>query len=215
METKNKTQIIAVIVLVIAVGILIGFKLTGKAISEENGSINETILANHSNNGQKIKGNNSQGIGHGAGGVFAGGGGGGSSSGGSENAPGQNKENENSCENVSCESLKCSEGICLERHFVEFNITNKWADFYGNITINGENASVGDEVGAFLESGELCGSFLIRNEGLYGFLHCYKETSISEEISFRVYDWSEDSELNVSNTAGWQERQVIEVNLEI
>lgn len=99
-------------------------------------------------------------------------------------------------------------------HFsLDENPTNRWMDIYGNLTIGGEPARVGDEVAAFDPDGVLCGVFSVRAEGIYGFLHVYGDDYLSPEdegartgdtITFKVYDWSENEEFDaVSISISW------------
>ncbi len=96
-----------------------------------------------------------------------------------------------------------------EPHFVlDSSYTNNWMDVYGSLTIGGEPAQVGDEVAAFDPDGVLCGIFRVKTEGIYGFLHIYENDTLTptidegaefgDTITFKVYDWSEDLEINVN-----------------
>jgi len=88
-----------------------------------------------------------------------------------------------------------------------YTIPNDWMDVYGNLTIGGEPAQIGDEVAAIDPDGIVCGIFRVKLEGRYGFVHVYKDdggtpedegAEMDDVITFRVYDWSEDAELNAT-----------------
>ena len=102
--------------------------------------------------------------------------------------------------------------------------TEKWMDVYGNLTIGGQPAEIGDEVAAFDSDGLICGIFRLRFEGIYGFLHVYGDNDSTEEdegakagdvLTFRVYDRSENKELDAvaSANASWAEKVMIGVDL--
>jgi hypothetical protein len=55
-------------------------------------------------------------------------------------------------------------------------------DFLGKITINGLPASPGDEIAFFNSQGNICARFVVKQSGLYGFLHVYGDDPASQTI---------------------------------
>ena len=51
----------------------------------------------------------------------------------------------------------------------------EWVDFSGSITVNGNPAPVGTVVEAIDPDGIVCGQYTVSTEGLYGFLHTYRD----------------------------------------
>jgi len=110
-------------------------------------------------------------------------------------------------------------------HFsFDANRTDRWTDFYGNLTIGGKPAQIGDEVAAFDPDGVLCGIFRVRFAGIYGFMHVYGDDSSTAEdegvktgdvLTFKVYDKSDDLEINAvpSANASWTEKGMVAADL--
>jgi len=99
-----------------------------------------------------------------------------------------------------------------EAHFSVEAKTNKWMDVFGNLTVNGQPAEIGDEVAAFDPDGILCGVFRVHTKGLYGFLHVYGDDPATpedegaipgDEITFRIYDPSKDQEIKAQASIKW------------
>lgn len=81
--------------------------------------------------------------------------------------------------------------------------TDKWMNFYGNLIISGKEAEMGDRIGVFDSASVLCGVFVVKEKGKYGFLHVYGDDLLTdkdegavenEELNFRIYDASENKE---------------------
>ena len=72
--------------------------------------------------------------------------------------------------------------------------TNQWMDIYGNITIEGKPAEIGDKIAAFDTNGNLIGIYVIKNPGKFGFMHIYsyKGEYFKERLNFLVYDKNTD-----------------------
>ena len=68
--------------------------------------------------------------------------------------------------------------------------TNTWSDYLGTFRINGEDAQPGDEVAFFDPQGVLCGLFVVKDSGQYGFLHVYGDdlTSLNVDEGARLED---------------------------
>jgi len=85
----------------------------------------------------------------------------------------------------------------------------KSVTFFGdNFTINGEPASIGDEIGVFDPDGKLCGREIIENEGVY-MLIVYGDDSSTPDVdegavendilTFKVWDLSTNTEVTVTD----------------
>ncbi len=145
----------------------------------------------------------------------SGGGGGSSNTGNSDN---ENQEDEQNDEEQDEEKIK-------PEHFKLENPTTKWANFYGNLEINNKLAEPGDEIAAYDSDGNLCGVFLVKNRGQYGFLHVYGDDSLTdidegavsgEKISFKVFDLSENQEKPteiIKGNAIWKSFETINIDL--
>ncbi|KPA16028.1 hypothetical protein MHK_003765 [Candidatus Magnetomorum sp. HK-1] len=65
-------------------------------------------------------------------------------------------------------------------HFPEPAISPQVCDFLGTILINNMPAKPDDEIAFFDSSGQLCGLFIVKQTGQYGFLHVYGDDSASQ-----------------------------------
>ena len=65
--------------------------------------------------------------------------------------------------------------------------TPYWTDYYGFACLNDTPVEVGDTITAYDPDGVLCGMFVVRNQGYYGFMHVYGDdpttTTIDEGAS--------------------------------
>jgi hypothetical protein len=57
-----------------------------------------------------------------------------------------------------------------------------WTDYYGKIMINGQMLIVGEKIEAYDPNGAICGEFVIRNSGVYGFMHVYGDDPLTPNI---------------------------------
>lgn len=55
------------------------------------------------------------------------------------------------------------------------------SEYYGSVHIAGEPAGVGTNVSVYDSSGLLCGSFVVKRKGLYGFLSCKGDDPSTDE----------------------------------
>ncbi len=88
-------------------------------------------------------------------------------------------------------------------HFVVAGPTSTWADYAGTLTINGQSAEAGDEVGVFNPRGVCCGAARVTSTGRFGWVHVYGDdpstpadegAGAGERLSFRVWDASTQTE---------------------
>jgi hypothetical protein len=115
------------------------------------------------------------------------------------------------------------------RYFSPVGLTPNVCEFYGTVQINGIDAELGDEIGAFDPDGVCCGAFKItEHQGIYGFMAVYGDdttpSSIIDEgavsgdtITFRIWDDSEQREyigvvLDSADTT-WEDMELKVVNL--
>jgi len=70
------------------------------------------------------------------------------------------------------------------RRYTPVALTDRVREFYGTVTINGEQAQPGDEVGAFDPQGVCCGAFVVEEgkQGLYGFMPVYGDDDTTENV---------------------------------
>ena|GEM_PF-2161040 len=96
-------------------------------------------------------------------------------------------------------------------YFVGGTVSNEWVDFYGTtFTILGAPAEIGDELGVFDQDGVLCGAFVVRTVGIYGFLHVYGDDYTTptvdegameqDALTFVAWDSSEGREVPCTAT---------------
>jgi uncharacterized repeat protein (TIGR02543 family) len=114
------------------------------------------------------------------------------------------------------------------RYFSPFGKTPNPCSFYGTIQINGIDADVGDEIGAFDPDGVCCGAFKIEeNPGIYGYMEVYGDDTTTpsidegavsgDTITFKIWDESEQREyigfvLDSADTT-WEDMGIKVVNL--
>lgn len=108
-------------------------------------------------------------------------------------------------------------------HFKLKSASAEWADFYGSLTINKKPAAVGSEVAVFDSNGNLCGVFVVREKGKYGFLHVYGDDSSTktidegavagEKITFKIYDSKTRKEKIAAVSAVWDSFGKTQVDL--
>jgi len=144
--------------------------------------------------------------------------GGSSSSGGGGFGGGSDNEQENGQENEQEQEEELK-----PVYFKLISPTSKWADFYGSLTIDNEPVQIGDEIAAFDPQGNLCGVFVVKNEGSYGFLHVYADddTTLSidegavsgDKITFKVFDSSKNENRTIDDEAIWQVGEITRINL--
>jgi hypothetical protein len=60
--------------------------------------------------------------------------------------------------------------------------TPYWSDYYGTITSGSDNVPVGERIQVFDPQGVECGTFVVRREGLYGFIHVYGDDPTTPNI---------------------------------
>ncbi len=106
-------------------------------------------------------------------------------------------------------------------HFPEPAISPQVCDFLGNISINAMPAKPDDEIAFFDLSGQLCGLFIVKQSGQYGFLHVYGDDPASqadegaisgETLYIKVWDSQTDIEYqgdNIRLTPGTQMGSVL------
>ena len=60
--------------------------------------------------------------------------------------------------------------------------TPYWTDYFGTAFLNGAAVHVGDTITAYDPDGVLCGEFVVRTEGEYGFMHVYGDDPTTPNV---------------------------------
>ncbi|ETR73372.1 MAG: hypothetical protein OMM_01006 [Candidatus Magnetoglobus multicellularis str. Araruama] len=92
-----------------------------------------------------------------------------------------------------------------EPHFQLTAITDNWMDIYGTASIDNVPVAIGDEIAVLDPGGTVCGLFIVKTPGEFGFLHVFKDDPSTPDIDegadqddvlhFRIFDSSEGIEI--------------------